>query len=109
MKRGDDGSVDSVRAYGWAVRLISKAKQLLTFFCFDSPNEMIERNYGKLIRSDGAAPLRALLAGKTETLTETLRQDPLHRLVQVPEKTGATRRNRTGDLLITNQLLYQLS
>jgi len=23
--------------------------------------------------------------------------------------TGATRQNRTGDLLITNQLLYQLS
>jgi len=28
---------------------------------------------------------------------------------QVPEKIGATRRSRTGDLLITNQLLYQLS
>ena len=28
---------------------------------------------------------------------------------QVIEKTGATRRSRTGDLLITNQLLYQLS
>jgi hypothetical protein len=26
-----------------------------------------------------------------------------------PEKNGATRRTRTGDLLITNQLLYQLS
>ena len=25
------------------------------------------------------------------------------------ENNGATRRNRTGDLLITNQLLYQLS
>jgi hypothetical protein len=25
------------------------------------------------------------------------------------QKTGATRQNRTGDLLITNQLLYQLS
>ena len=25
------------------------------------------------------------------------------------EKTGATRRSRTGDLLITNQLLYRLS
>ena len=25
------------------------------------------------------------------------------------EKAGATRRNRTGDLLITNQSLYQLS
>jgi hypothetical protein len=29
--------------------------------------------------------------------------------LQVLEKTGATRRSRTGDLLITNQLLYQLS
>ncbi len=29
--------------------------------------------------------------------------------LQVIEKTGATRRSRTGDLLITNQLLYQLS
>jgi len=28
---------------------------------------------------------------------------------KVLEKTGATRRSRTGDLLITNQLLYQLS
>ena len=28
---------------------------------------------------------------------------------KVIEKTGATRRSRTGDLLITNQLLYQLS
>jgi integrase len=28
---------------------------------------------------------------------------------QVLEKAGATRRSRTGDLLITNQLLYQLS
>ena len=29
--------------------------------------------------------------------------------LQVIEKTGATRRSRTGDLLITNQLLYRLS
>jgi hypothetical protein len=28
---------------------------------------------------------------------------------QLLKKTGATRRTRTGDLLITNQLLYQLS
>jgi hypothetical protein len=28
---------------------------------------------------------------------------------QVIEKIGATRRSRTGDLLITNQLLYRLS
>ncbi len=30
-------------------------------------------------------------------------------LPQVPENIGATRRDRTGDLLITNQPLYQLS
>jgi hypothetical protein len=29
--------------------------------------------------------------------------------LQVIEKNGATRRSRTGDLLITNQLLYRLS
>jgi hypothetical protein len=29
--------------------------------------------------------------------------------LQIIEKTGATRRSRTGDLLITNQLLYRLS
>ncbi len=29
--------------------------------------------------------------------------------MQLLEKFGATRRSRTGDLLITNQLLYQLS
>jgi hypothetical protein len=63
--------------------------------------EMIERNYGKFIRSDGDAPLRALLKGKTETFTETLRQDQSYKPLQVPKKNGATRQNRTGDLLIT--------
>ena len=29
--------------------------------------------------------------------------------MEVIEKSGATRRDRTGDLLITNQPLYQLS
>ena len=29
--------------------------------------------------------------------------------MEVIEKNGATRRDRTGDLLITNQPLYQLS
>jgi hypothetical protein len=71
--------------------------------------EMIERNYGRHIRDDGDVPLRALLETETETLTETFRgasdEDPL----QIPEKNGATRRSRTGDLLITNQLLYRLS
>jgi len=32
---------------------------------------MIEKHYGRYIRDDGDAPLRALLGGKTETFTET--------------------------------------
>jgi hypothetical protein len=31
------------------------------------------------------------------------------RFIFLQDKNGATRRSRTGDLLITNQLLYQLS
>jgi hypothetical protein len=30
-------------------------------------------------------------------------------MIRKPRETGATRRDRTGDLLITNQPLYQLS
>jgi hypothetical protein len=33
----------------------------------------------------------------------------LNAIEKYREKSGATRRIRTGDLLITNQLLYQLS
>ncbi len=36
-------------------------------------------------------------------------ETPLSKDPQVTENIGATRRSRTGDLLITNQLLYQLS
>ncbi len=32
---------------------------------------MIENRYGKYIRDDGDAPLRALFGSKTETFTET--------------------------------------
>jgi hypothetical protein len=71
--------------------------------------EMIERNYGKHIRDDGDAPLRVLLEAQTETMTETFEHADDEELPHVPEKAGATRRSRTGDLLITNQLLYQLS
>ncbi len=60
--------------------------------------EMIERNYGKYIRDDGDAPLRALLQAKTETSEADKRKVRS----QVLEKSGATRRIRTGDLLITN-------
>jgi hypothetical protein len=71
--------------------------------------EMIERNYGKYIRDDGDAPLRALFAAQSETLTETFQDAGDEDLPQPIEKTGATLRIRTGDLLITNQLLYRLS
>ena len=71
---------------------------------------MIERNYGRHIRDDGDAPLRALLEAQTETLPETLWKTSHHTAPEIPlEKTGATRRIRTADLLITNQLLYRLS
>jgi len=59
--------------------------------------EMIERNYGKHIRDDGDAPLRALLEAQPETFQGADDEE----LPQVLEKTGATRRSRTGDLLIT--------
>ena len=38
-----------------------------------------------------------------------LQSDPVDRLGTPPEIDGADCRNRTGDLLITSQLLYQLS
>jgi integrase len=71
--------------------------------------EMIERNYGRFIRDDGDAPLRALLEGQTETLGETVEGSDGVADSEVVEKIGATRRSRTGDLLITNQLLCRLS
>jgi hypothetical protein len=71
--------------------------------------EMVERNYGRHIRDDGDAPLRALLEAKPETFSETFHAGREEDLSEVLEKTGATRRSRTGDLLITNQLLYRLS
>ena len=48
--------------------------------------EMIERNYGKHIRDDGDAPLRALLEAKPETLTETFEGAPNEEPLQVLEK-----------------------
>jgi hypothetical protein len=71
--------------------------------------EMIERNYGRHIRDDGDAPLRALLEAQAETSTETFEGAGDEDLPQPIEKAGATLRIRTGDLLITNQLLYRLS
>ena len=43
------------------------------------------------------------------TAGEQVIRSEVAKLLLVSEKTGATRQNRTGDLLITNQLLYQLS
>jgi len=58
---------------------------------------MIERNYGRHIRDDGDAPLRALFAAQTETFDPVADDD----LTQLIGKAGATRRIRTADLLIT--------
>ena len=44
---------------------------------------------------------------RTKNTHNAVRINP-HRM-EVIEKAGATRRDRTGDLLITNQPLYQLS
>ena len=49
--------------------------------------------------------LGALLEAETESFQGTSDNGPL----DVSEKAGATRRIRTADLLITNQLLYRLS
>jgi hypothetical protein len=62
-----------------------------------------------LSRDDGDAPLRTLLEGQTETLGETVEGNDRVEDSEVVEKIGATRRSRTGDLLITNQLLCRLS
>jgi hypothetical protein len=45
----------------------------------------------------------------TQKPIELLTTEPNFVSPQVIENTGATRRDRTGDLLITNQPLYQLS
>jgi len=58
---------------------------------------MIVRNSGNHIREDGAALSRALLAAQPETFHGAGDAN----LSQVIKKAGATRQNRTGDLLIT--------
>ena len=55
---------------------------------------------------DGQILLTSLLWKQNGNI---LSRNRLSTALRVLEKTGATRRNRTGDLLITNQLLYQLS
>ena len=40
---------------------------------------------------------------------QVLNRSDFAEVLEVIEKFGATRRDRTGDLLITNQPLYQLS
>ena len=44
-----------------------------------------------------------------EPAGETERQPEPELFEKIAQSVGATRRTRTGDLLITNQLLYQLS
>jgi hypothetical protein len=54
-------------------------------------------------------PDRFGMESKWKHLAGTRCQKKKRRLKLIDKKTGATRRSRTGDLLITNQLLYQLS
>ncbi len=49
---------------------------------------MIEKHYGRYIRDDGDAPLRALLGGKTETFTETFLDYPSKLLKSVASPRG---------------------
>jgi hypothetical protein len=90
-------------------RNVSVASRRWSIECCCALKAIPERNYGKYIRDDGDAALRVLLEAQTETLTETFEVAGDAEHPQLPENVGATRRSRTGDLLITNQLLYQLS
>ena len=49
------------------------------------------------------------LDGGMDTYMDTSREKALEETSETLEKTGAGNRTRTDDLLITNQLLYQLS
>jgi integrase len=62
--------------------------------------------YGHLIPGGNRAAVDRLDDGNK---VETFWKQENRKDLQVPEKAGATRRSRTGDLLITNQLLYRLS
>jgi integrase len=71
------------------------------------------RHYQKSVPASMRAAAVALeeeLVGSLATRTEqVLKRSDFYEPLEVIENYGATRRNRTGDLLITNQSLYQLS
>jgi hypothetical protein len=57
-----------------------------------------------------ALALEDELIGKSANRSEqVLKRSAFDDALEVLENSGATRRDRTGDLLITNQPLYQLS
>ena len=68
--------------------------------------KMTADTYGHLVPGGNRQAVDRLDDGNK---VETFWKQENRKDLQVPEKTGATRRSRTGDLLITNQLLYRLS
>jgi hypothetical protein len=64
--------------------------------------------YGHLVPGGNRQAVDRLDDGDGNIL-ETLKRLAKNTALQVIEKNGATRRIRTADLLITNQLLYRLS
>jgi hypothetical protein len=54
-------------------------------------------------------PLESAFGGSKRNFDRPLKVKGDEELQEATEKNGATRRSRTGDLLITNQLLCRLS
>ena len=65
---------------------------------------MVQLAYGAMHASE-----RFHLAHPPRTLGDTEQRAALRKQLKSKEKNGADERTRTADLLITNQLLYQLS
>jgi integrase len=59
---------------------------------------MIEKHYGRYIKSDSAEQLKTLFAAKTETFTETLRTESDTGKTQVVEKVGGSKWSGRVDL-----------
>jgi hypothetical protein len=71
------------------------------------------RHYQKSIPANVKAAALALeeelIGTPGNQFEQVLNRSEFYNELEVLEKSGATRRDRTGDLLITNQPLYQLS
>ncbi len=63
---------------------------------------MIETRYGKYIRDDGDAPLRALVESKTETFTETLGGESRKSLKSVVIPPGCFPVSESGSFIIVS-------